>query len=227
MRAAANARPLGPPWAALGQTLRACTVRPSRTQSRRPLGPLSTAFMRQEAEDTVIAYFAVLNSGNLDCLHRILAPAVTYSDRCVLLLQRPLVVGPTRYSWRGTRLLATQSRPAPPRPACRVWSSRSLRGLESVSRVLRERLAGYPDITYCVESVMCDRVRAAAHWSCTATNFGSVAGDAPASGRRSQFSGVSLFEFGGDGKIEDVVVYRQGTEDERAFLRLCDLEDDS
>ena len=96
-----------------------------------------------------------------------------------------------------------------------------------MSRVLREAMAGYPDITYRVDSVMCDRVHAAAHWTCTATNFGSVAGAAPASGRRSEFSGVTLFAFGGDGKIEDVVVYRQGTEDERAFMRLCDLEGDS
>ncbi|KAL4435448.1 hypothetical protein ABPG77_006210 [Micractinium sp. CCAP 211/92] len=99
----------------------------------------------------------------------------------------------------------------------RVWCSCDLVGLKKVRRVHQELFAAYPDFTLHTEELLAreDSNTAALHFTARGTCFGEWRGFPP-SGRRSTFSGVSLFTFDPERNdvIKQVVTYRQPSQEE-------------
>ncbi|EFN53799.1 hypothetical protein CHLNCDRAFT_136485 [Chlorella variabilis] len=102
----------------------------------------------------------------------------------------------------------------------RVWSSVDLVGAAKVAKVYKETWRSYPDYTLHTEDVLArdDSNTVAVHFTATGTCFGEWRGH-PASGRRSTFSGVSLFVFDSerDDLIQQIITYRQPSSEEYAF----------
>lgn len=102
----------------------------------------------------------------------------------------------------------------------RVWCSRDLVGLNKVRRVHQELFVAYPDFSLHAEELLAreDSNTVALHFTARGTCFGEWRGF-PASGRRSTYSGVSLFMFDPDSNdvIKQVVTYRQPSQEEYAL----------
>lgn len=76
-------------------------------------------------------------------------------------------------------------------------------------------LAHHPPSTqHSINCDNCDTVMA--HWTIRGSNLREYTGSQP-TGRHSSWSGASIFSFADDGLITSVKVYREPTEEERAF----------
>ncbi|KAL4419796.1 hypothetical protein ABPG75_006894 [Micractinium tetrahymenae] len=102
----------------------------------------------------------------------------------------------------------------------RVWCSCDLVGPKKVRKVHQELFAAYPDFTLHTEELLArgNSNTVALHFTARGTCFGEWRGF-PASGRRSTFSGVTLFMFDPESNdvIKQIVTYRQPSQEEYAF----------
>jgi hypothetical protein len=106
----------------------------------------------------------------------------------------------------------------------RVWSDRDITPIQKVFQHYEKQHQHYPDLRYHLDSVLSsdDSRMAAAHW--TAMGTCSPTRDSICTDKRSVYSGVTLFNFrDDDGLIDEIIVYRQPSEEERSLLLRCEF----
>ncbi|GIL50446.1 hypothetical protein Vafri_6567 [Volvox africanus] len=92
-------------------------------------------------------------------------------------------------------------------------------GAEAVHTALLDLHAAYQDLTFKVITYAEEEGRVAMFWTAVGTNRVGMFG-MPASFKRSTFSGVSLVQLNSEGRICEVIEYRQPTHEEmEAYLR--------
>lgn len=92
------------------------------------------------------------------------------------------------------------------------------RGREAIKERMIDFNRAFPDFELSVLDIMVNNQgrTAACHWAGTGTNLGCIADQEP-TGVRSRFSGVHLFTFSPDGKIIDVIAYKERASEEQKF----------
>ncbi|GFR44484.1 hypothetical protein Agub_g5747 [Astrephomene gubernaculifera] len=105
-----------------------------------------------------------------------------------------------------------------------LQGKRTYTGAEAVHTALLNMHAAYQDLTYTVNTYAEEEGRVALFWTATGTNRMGLFGMSP-SFKRSTFSGVSLVQLHTDGRIREVIEYRQPTHEEMAAFLRQDLPD--
>lgn len=106
----------------------------------------------------------------------------------------------------------------------RVWSDRDITPIQKVFQHYEKQHQHYPDLRYHLDSVLSsdDSRMAAAHW--TAMGSCNPTRDSACTDKRSIYSGVTLFNFrDDDGLIDEIIIYRQPSEEERSLLLRCEF----
>lgn len=101
----------------------------------------------------------------------------------------------------------------------RAWMTHDIVGLPKLKRYLSDLQHGYPDLQVHLDTVLCreDSGVVMVHYTCRGSNLGPYAGEGP-TGRVSVWSGIMMFVFDHGAMLQQVVVYRQPTEDEHARI---------
>ncbi|EFJ41538.1 hypothetical protein VOLCADRAFT_121622 [Volvox carteri f. nagariensis] len=95
-------------------------------------------------------------------------------------------------------------------------------GAEAVHTALLELHAAYQDLTFSVITYAEEEGRVAMFWTAVGTNRVGLFGMQP-SFKRSTFSGVSLVQLNSEGRISEIIEYRQPTHEEMAAYLRRDL----
>eukprot|EP00775_Hariotina_reticulata_P002228 gene2228-2541_t len=101
----------------------------------------------------------------------------------------------------------------------RVWQQTAGVGRRRMKRGILAYRAAYPDIKFTVEdaAVVPGSRKVFVYWSAAGTNTGYIR-EQPPTGKRIEFSGISLLEFDAAGQLQQSLVFRQAPEDEKRYF---------
>eukprot|EP00882_Tetradesmus_deserticola_P002588 GHRQ01002753.1.p1 GENE.GHRQ01002753.1~~GHRQ01002753.1.p1 ORF type:complete len:217 (+),score=56.96 GHRQ01002753.1:276-926(+) len=112
-----------------------------------------------------------------------------------------------------------------------IWmSSKRIVGKKAFSSFVQQMREAYPDLHYEVGQVgVCDPVHVFVHWTCHGTNLRPTSDSKGRSHKptfhESHISGIDFITFNDDrSKLQEIVIYRQPTLEEREFLEEEALE---
>eukprot|EP00775_Hariotina_reticulata_P009298 gene9298-9463_t len=114
-----------------------------------------------------------------------------------------------------------------------IWmANRPVVGRKAFTEFVQQMRQAYPDIYYEVGQVgVCDPVHVFVHWTCHGTNLHPILDNAGRPHKptfhESIISGIDFITFSEDrSKLQEIIIYRQPTLEEREFLEEEALEQD-
>eukprot|EP01023_Acetabularia_acetabulum_P006610 TRINITY_DN12748_c0_g1_i1.p1 TRINITY_DN12748_c0_g1~~TRINITY_DN12748_c0_g1_i1.p1 ORF type:complete len:205 (-),score=30.32 TRINITY_DN12748_c0_g1_i1:58-624(-) len=105
-----------------------------------------------------------------------------------------------------------------------LWQEDGFEGLKKVRKVFGEFLNAYPNQKYFIDDVIIDdsKNKAVVQWSSVSNNLGDYLGR-PATGKRSEVTGVDIFYFTEEKLISQIEIYRQALAEEKAAYYEWDM----
>eukprot|EP01025_Chloroclados_australasicus_P046722 TRINITY_DN5158_c0_g1_i1.p2 TRINITY_DN5158_c0_g1~~TRINITY_DN5158_c0_g1_i1.p2 ORF type:complete len:210 (+),score=0.17 TRINITY_DN5158_c0_g1_i1:67-630(+) len=105
-----------------------------------------------------------------------------------------------------------------------IWQDDEFVGLDKIRKVYSQYLRAYPNYTYFIDDIIVDesKNKVVVQWSSVANNLGSYLGR-PATGDRSETTGVDVFYFTDMFLIHKIEIYRQALAEERAAYYEWDM----